>query len=141
MADGVRSNLMAVAVKCVHVFDAFTNLLGRAAEADAGIPPTLVRAFIDVATGVGDEIAAADEEGEVNTVAIPVQLGSKVGQFLPALELGAIVECHNHELRRAINAGLRRRKHAERHERRQTGDDPFSGQLSPPRPNLTAVRA
>ena len=61
MADGVRSNLMAVAVKYVHVFDAFTNLLGRAAEADAGIPPTLVRAFIDVATGVGDEIAAADE--------------------------------------------------------------------------------
>jgi len=72
------------------------------------------------------------KQGEVNTVAIPVQLGSKVGQFLPALELGAIVECHNHELRRAINAGLRRRKHAERHERRQTGDDPFSGQLSPP---------
>ena len=39
-----------------------------------------------------DEIAPADEEGEVKPVAVSVQLGSKVGELLPALKLGAIIE-------------------------------------------------
>ncbi len=120
---------MAVAVKRVHVFDAFANLLARAAEVDARIAPALVWAFIDVSTGVGDEIAAADKKGKVNAVATLVQFCSKVGELLPALEFGAVVEAHYDELRWPINARLRRRKSAERH---QCGDDPYSGQFSPP---------
>jgi hypothetical protein len=123
---------VAVAVKRVHVFDAFANLLGRAAEVDAGIAPALVWAFIDVSTGVGDEIAAADKKGKVNAVAVLVQLCSKVGELLPALELGAVVEAHYDELRWPINAPLRRRKSAKHHQRRQCGDERSGGQCSPP---------
>src|SRR5258708_13088621 len=101
MADRVRGDLVAAAVKSVHVFDASANLLGRAAKADAGITPPLVRTFIDAPPAVGDEIAPADEEGEVNSVAVPVQLGSEIRELLPTLELGAIVEPHDNELRRA----------------------------------------
>src|SRR5262245_42603504 len=112
MPDRVRGDLVAVLVKRVHVFDAFANLLARAAEADARIAPALVWAFIAVSTGVGDEIAAADKKGKVNAVAVLVQLRSKVGELLPALELGAVVEAHYDELRRSINAALRRSKSA-----------------------------
>jgi hypothetical protein len=132
MPDRVRGDLVAVAVKRVHVFDAFANLLGRAAEVDAGIAPALVWAFIDVSTGVGDEIAAADKKGKVNAVATLVQFCSKVGEFLPTLEFGAVVEAHYDELRWPIDASLRRRKSAKRRQRRQCGDDPSSGQFSPP---------
>jgi hypothetical protein len=132
MADRVRGDLVAAALKSVRVFDAFANLFGRAAEADAGIAPPLMRPFIDVPAVVGDEIAAADEEGEVKSVAVPVQLGSEVGEFLPALELGAIVERHDDELRRAIDARLRWRKGAKGHERRHCGDESSGGQFSPP---------
>src|SRR5258707_2917181 len=117
MADRVRGDLVAAAVKSVHVFDASANLLGRAAKADAGITPPLVRTFIDAPPAVGDEIAPADEEGEVNSVAVPVQLGSEIGELLPTLELGAIVERHDNELRRAIDARPRQRNRAKRNER------------------------
>src|SRR5262249_58312528 len=108
MAARVRGDLVAAAVKRVHVVDASANLLGRAAKADAGIASPLVRAFIDAPPAVGDEIAPADEEGEVESVAVPVQFGSEVGELLPAFELGAIVERHDDELRRAIDAAPRR---------------------------------
>ena len=108
MPDRMRGDLVAVAVKIVHVVDAPANLLGRAAETDAGIAATLMRAFIDVALAVGDEIDPADEEGEMDAVAVAVHLGGKVGEFLPALELGAVVECHDDELRRAIDARVHR---------------------------------
>src|SRR5262249_61457363 len=91
-----------------------------------------VRACIDVRPAVGDELAPADEEGEVNRVAVPVQPGSKVGELLPALELGAIVERHDDELRRAIDARRRRRNGAKGHERRPCGDEASGGQFSPP---------
>src|SRR5262249_17817587 len=116
----------------VRVFDAFANLFGRAAEADAGIAPPLMRTLIDVAAAVGDEIAAADEEGEVKSVAVPVQLGSEVGELLPALELGAIAERHNEGWRRRTGAGSRRRTDAKRNERRHCGDESAGGQFSPP---------
>src|SRR5262249_25958649 len=80
----------------------------------------------------GDEIAPADEEGEVKPVAVPVQLGSKLSELLPALELGAIVERHDDELRRAIDAPPPRRNGAKDHERRQGGDESSGGQFSPP---------
>src|SRR6266851_3651671 len=117
MADRVRGDLVAAAVKSVHVFDASANLLGRAAKADAGITPPLVRTFIDAPPAVGDEIAPADEEGEVNSVAVPVQLGSEIRELLPTLELGAIVERHDNELRRAIDAGPRINRRAEQKSR------------------------
>src|SRR5262245_41436582 len=107
MPDRVRGNLVAVLVKRVHIFDAFANLLARAAEVDARIAPRLAWAFIDVSTGIGDKIAAADKKNEVNAVAILVQLGSKVGELLPALELGAVVQADYDELRWPINAPLR----------------------------------
>jgi hypothetical protein len=106
--DRMRGDLVAVAVKIVHVVDAPANLLWRAAKTDAGIAATLMRAFIDVAPAVGDEIDSADEEGEMDAVAVAVHLGGKVGEFLPALELGAVVECHDDELRRAIDARVHR---------------------------------
>jgi len=68
---------VSATVKGVHVVDAFANLLGRAAEVDAGIATPLVWTFIDVPAGVGDEIAGADKEGKVNALAILVQLGCK----------------------------------------------------------------
>src|SRR4029453_17310531 len=80
------------------------------------------------------------KKGKVNAVAVLVQLCSKVGELLPALELGAVVEAHYDELRWPINAPLRRRKSAKHHQRRQCGDDRSSGQCSPPRPKLTAIR-
>jgi len=131
MADSVRSDLVTVKVKGVRVFDAFANLLGRAAEADAGIAPPLMRPFIDVAAAVGDEIAPADEEGEVKPVAT-CSARQQSREFLPALELGAIVERHDDELRRAIDARLHRRNGAKGRERRQCGDESSGGQFSPP---------
>jgi hypothetical protein len=68
----------------------------------------------------------------VNSVAVPVQLGSEIGELLPTLELGAIVERHDNELRRAIDAGSRRRTSAKRNERRHCGDESSGGQFSPP---------
>ena len=78
------------------------------------------------------KIAPADEEGEVNSIAVPVQLGSEIGELLPALKLGAIIERHDDELRRAIDAAPRRRTGAKRNERRHCGDEPAGGQFSPP---------
>src|SRR5262245_21789390 len=66
-----------------------------------------MRTLVEAAVAVGEEIDAADEEREVEAVAVPVQLGGKVGELLPALELGAIVEGHHDELRRAFDARLR----------------------------------
>src|SRR2546425_12981763 len=91
-----------------------------------------MRPFIDVPAAVGDEIAAADEEGEVKSLAVSVQIGSEVGERLPALELGAIVERHDDELRRALVARLRLCKGAKGHERRQCGDESSGSQFSPP---------
>src|SRR5262245_66675943 len=132
MSDTVRCDLMAAAIKRVRVLDALANLLARSAETDAGVTSPLVWALIDVSAGIGDEIAAADKKGEVNAIAISVQLGGEIGELLPALQLGAIVERHDDELRRAIDARFRRRKDAQYGERRQCGDDPVGGQFSPP---------
>jgi hypothetical protein len=67
-----------------------------------------MRTLVEAAAAIGEEIDAADEEREVDAVAVPVQFGGKVGELLPALELGAIVEGHHDELRRALDARLRR---------------------------------
>src|SRR5262249_58756206 len=120
---GGRGILRAVRKRSVRFFEALATRLGRAAEAEAEIAPPLMRPFIDVPAAVGDEIAPADEEGEVKPVAVPVQLGRKVGELLPALELGAIVERHDDELRRAIDARLRPRNTAQRHETRPSGNE------------------
>src|SRR5262249_56431310 len=106
-------------------------------KADAGIASPLVRAFIDAPPAVGDEIAPADEEGEVESVAVPVQFGSEVGELLPAFELGAIVERHDDELRRAIDAPPRRRTRAQRNERRPCGAQASRRPISPPTPKAT----
>ena len=121
---------MAVAVKIVHIVYAPANLIGRAAETDAGIAAALMRTFVDVALAVGDEIDPADEEGEVNAVAVAVHLGGKIGEFLPALELGAVVERHHDELRWAVDARVRR--HGVRQQQSQRGNECPRGQFSPP---------
>src|SRR5712692_3844818 len=131
MADRMRSDLMPIAVELVHVVDALADILRRAAEIDAGIAAALVRAFVHGSIHIGDEVDAADEEGEMNTVAIPVHLGSEVRELLPALELGAVVECHDDELRWTIHAGLGRRENAVRNEQRQCGNKLPRGQSSP----------
>ena len=140
MTDSVGGNFVSAAVKCVHVLDAFANLLGRATKADAGIASPLVWACIDIPAAVGDEIAAADKEGKVNALAILVQFGSEVGELLPALELSTIVEGHDNELRRAIDRRPPRRRSAKSDERRQCGDELLSGQVQPPRPKPTAMQ-
>ena len=68
----------------------------------------------------------------MKSVAVPVQLGSEIGELLPTLELGAIVERHDDELRRAIDAAPRRRTGAKHSERRHCGDESAGGQFSPP---------
>src|SRR5262249_57678288 len=120
-AAGGGGDLGAAGEKGFPVSAAPATLRGGAAKADGGVAPPLVRTFIDAPPAVGDEIAAADEEGEVESVAVPVQLGSEIGELLPALELGAIVERHHDELWRAIDAGPRRRAGAKRNERRHCG--------------------
>jgi hypothetical protein len=55
----------------------------------------------------------------MNAIAVSVHLGSEVAELMPALELSAVVECHEDELRRAINASLCRRASAERNEQGQ----------------------
>ena len=130
MPDRVRGDLVAVAVKIVDIVDAPANLIGRAAETDAGIAAALMRTFVDVALAVGDEIDPADEEGEVNAVAVAVHLGGKIGELLPALELGAVVERHHDELRWAIDARVRR--HGVRQQQSQRGNQCPRGQFSPP---------
>src|SRR6266849_2742385 len=132
MADGMGSDLMPVAVELVHVVDALANVLSRAAEIDAGVSAALVRAFVQSPIHIGDEIYAADEEGEMNAIAIPVHLGSEIRELLPAIELSAVVESHDDELRRTIHAGPGRRKNAVRNEQRQCQSNLPRGQSSPP---------
>ena len=130
MPHRVRGDLVAVAVKIVHIVYAPANLIGRAAETDAGIAAALMRTLVDVALAVGDEIDPADEEGEVNAVAVAVHLGGKIGEFLPALELGAVVERHHDELRWAVDARVHR--HGVRQQQSQRGNECPRGQFSPP---------
>src|SRR4249920_2226936 len=118
MPDRMRGDLVAAAVEIVDVVDAAADVVRRAAEIDAGIAAALMRTFVDGPAGIGDEVDAADEEGEVEAVAVLVHLGGEVGELLPALELGAIVERHDDELRRPIDAGLSRREGALRQKRR-----------------------
>src|SRR4030088_51625 len=132
MPDRVRSDLMAAAMEVVDVVDAAAHVIKRAAEIDAGIAAALMRALVDGPVGIGDKVDAADEEGEVEPAAVLVHLGGKVGQLLPALELGAIVERHDDELRRPIDAGLRRREERRVCQRRACGDKFACSQISPP---------
>ena len=56
---------MAAAVETIDVVDAFANLLARAAEIDPRRAARLIWTFVNSAVRIGDEIDAADEEGEV----------------------------------------------------------------------------
>ena len=64
-----------------------------------------MRALIDLLLGVGEEVDAADEEGETDALAVAIHLGGEIGPVLPALVLGAIVEGDRDELRRALHGG------------------------------------
>ena len=55
------------------------------------------------------KLAALTKNVKCSAVAVLVHLAGEVGELVPALELGAIVERHDDELRRAIDAGVRRR--------------------------------
>jgi hypothetical protein len=68
---------------------------------------------IEHAIRISDEIDAAEEKREVNALALAVHLNGEIGQLLPTFELGAIVERHHDELRRAIDACLRWRGNGE----------------------------
>lgn len=100
MTDCVRADLMAAQISRVHVFDALPHLVGGAAEADVRDTARVSGRLVAIAIGVGDEIDAGDEEGEMQPVAILVHLGGEVVELFPALQLGAIVECDLDELRR-----------------------------------------
>jgi hypothetical protein len=67
----------------------------------------------------------------VDAVAVPVQLGGEVGELLPALELGAIVEGDDDELRRALDARLRWHRMCKQQQAQRGNDCPRS-QSSPP---------
>jgi hypothetical protein len=66
----------------------------------------------------------------MDAVAVAVHLGGKIGEFLPALELGAVVERHHDELRWAVDARVRR--HGVRQQQSQRGNECPRGQFSPP---------
>ena len=68
-------------------------------------PRALMRALVEMLLGVGEEVDAADEEGEVHALAVAIHFGGEIRPFLPALELGAIVEGDGDELRRALHGG------------------------------------
>ena len=53
---------------------------------------------------------AADEEGEMQPLAVLVHLGGEIGELVPALELGAIVERDGDELRRAGELRVRQER-------------------------------
>ena len=77
MADRMRGDLVAVPMQVVDVIDALAHVLGRAAEIDPRCAAALVRPFVDMAARIGDEIDGADEEREVQAVAVLVHLGRR----------------------------------------------------------------
>src|SRR5262249_50865019 len=110
VADRVRGDLVPARAHVVDEGEALLHLVGGAAEIDVGGAAALVRPLIGVAPVIGEVVDAADEEGEMDAVAVLVQLGSEVRQLLPALELGAIVEGNGDELRRALDGERRQRE-------------------------------
>ncbi len=103
MADRMRADLMAAAIKLVDVIDALPHIVGGAAEPDPRCAARLSGRLVEIAIAVGNEIDAADEEGEMQPVAVSVHLGGKRSELLPAFELGAIIECDLDELRRPFD--------------------------------------
>ena len=81
------------------------HIVLRAAEIDAGGAARLMRALVDMLLGVGEEIDAADEEGETHALAAAIHFSGEVGPIVPAFDLGAIVEGNGYQLRRALQSG------------------------------------
>ena len=68
----------------------------------------------------------------MNALAVTVHLGGEIGQLLPAFELGAIVERHDDELRRTVDARLCRRGDGAREQQSQCGEEFPQRSFSPP---------
>src|SRR5262245_4927840 len=98
MADRMRGDFVTIAIERTGVFDALAHILCRPAKIDPRRAAPRSRALIAAAPGIGDEIAGADEEGEVNAGRVAIEVGGEFRQFLPAFKLAAIVERHDHEL-------------------------------------------
>ena len=108
MPDRMRGDLMPARMEFVDEKDARTHIIRRAAEIDARGAAPLTRGFVERFVGIGDEIHAGDEEGEMHAVVVAVHAGGEIRPFLPALELGAIVEGDRDILRRTIGGKSRR---------------------------------
>jgi hypothetical protein len=78
------------------------------------------RTLVEIAHRICDEVDAADEEGEMQLVAIGVHLRRKISELLPTFDLGTIVECHDYKLGRALHASQRLRNYL-RKQRRENG--------------------
>ena len=104
----VGSNLVTVAIEIVDVADTLSDVVGRATETDLRYAARPVRRLVKARVVIRDEIDAADEEGEVQRLAALVHAGGEFAQFLPPIELGAIVECHDDKLRRPLDRARRR---------------------------------
>ena len=73
----------------------------------------------------------------MDAVAVAVHLGGEIGELLPALELGAVVERHDDELRRAIDARVRR--HGVSQQQARNAAMSVRAANSAPRPKVTAM--
>src|SRR5690606_22789282 len=105
MTDGVRRDFMPVAMQRVHEGDAPSHIVGRTTEIDARDAAGLVRTLIKTPFRVGEEVDATDKEGETDAFAAAIEFAREFRPFLPALDLGAIVESDRHELRWALRCG------------------------------------
>src|SRR5262249_46032016 len=102
------------------------------AEIDSGIAAALMRAFVHGPVRISDEIDAADEESEMDAIAVPVHLGGEIGEVLPALKLRAVIERHDHELRRALDPHRGWREQARRKQHCAAEEKVACSQISPP---------
>ena len=101
-------------------------------------PRALVRALVDVAAGVGDKLMPLTKKVKwTRSPSLFISRG-EIGELLPALELGAVVERHDDELRRPLDAGLRRRRRASAISPANAGNVDRAVK-SAPRPRVTAM--
>ena len=123
MANRVGGDFMPLRVEIVDEGDALLHLLGAAAEIDVGGAAALVRGFVEISLVVGEVIDAAHEKGEMNAVGVLVQLAGEIGELLPALEFGAIVEGDGDELRRTIGRVSGRAENERRQKNNRRGEN------------------
>ena len=113
VADRMGRDFVTGIVQSGDVADALGNIFFAAAEIDHGIAEALMRALVEIAFVVGEKIDPAHEKREMDRLVFFVEALGEFQHFLPARNLGAIVERDRDELRRTVNGQSRNRNGSE----------------------------